>query len=84
MKRRDFLKVAGMSGLAAVLPPWMPRAFAARSVELPVPPLLEPDAGGHVALTLQSGRTAFGPISAATWLQRRSAREKRSSGTAMY
>ncbi len=59
MQRRDFIKLSAALGVATTLPLWSSRVFAASYPALPIPPLLEPDAQGLIALTIQSGKTLF-------------------------
>ena len=67
MQRREFIKLATALGVSSALPLWSRNLLAAERPSLPVPPELLPDARSRLALTIQSGTTAFGDRSAATW-----------------
>ncbi|ACS85983.1 multicopper oxidase CueO [Musicola paradisiaca] len=68
MYRRDFLKYTALLGAASALPGWIGRAWAAAPVALPIPPLLKPDAAGHIALHIQAGVMRWLPgIDTTTW-----------------
>lgn len=68
MQRRDFIKLSAALGVATTLPFWSSRVFAADYPALPIPPLLEPDGQGQIALTIQSGKTLFrGATPTTTW-----------------
>lgn len=68
MQRRDFIKLTAVLGTATTLPLWSSHIFAAEHPALPIPPLLEPDARGLIALTIQSGKTLFrGATPTTTW-----------------
>lgn len=68
MYRRDFIKITALLGAASALPGWSSSAFAADRPVLPVPPLLTPDAGGNLALKVQTGNMRWLPgMETATW-----------------
>ncbi|AUH01100.1 multicopper oxidase CueO [Prodigiosinella confusarubida] len=68
MYRRDFIKITALLGAASALPGWSSSAFAADRPVLPVPPLLTPDAGGNLALKVQTGNMRWLPgMKTATW-----------------
>ncbi|MEI7187402.1 multicopper oxidase CueO [Dickeya dianthicola] len=55
MRRREFIKLSAMLGVSSLLPWWSRSVWADERPALPIPPLLAPDAGGNIALTLQTG-----------------------------
>ncbi len=59
MKRRDFMKIGAAAGIVAAFPYWSTKSWAVDSPLLPIPPVLEPDAQGKIALTLQSGTMSW-------------------------
>ncbi|MCL6405608.1 multicopper oxidase CueO [Dickeya dadantii] len=68
MRRREFIKLSAMLGVSSLLPWWSRSAWAAERPALPVPPLLAPDAGGNIALKLQTGSMRWLPgVDTATW-----------------
>ncbi|NPE52267.1 multicopper oxidase CueO [Dickeya dadantii] len=68
MRRREFIKLSAMLGVSSLLPWWSRSAWAAERPALPVPPLLAPDAGGNIALKLQTGSMRWLPgMDTATW-----------------
>lgn len=67
MQRRAFLKLTATAGITGALPLWSRMVFAASRPALPIPPLLRADARNRIALTIQAGKTRFGPHLATTW-----------------
>ncbi|MEI7064061.1 multicopper oxidase CueO [Dickeya chrysanthemi] len=68
MRRREFIKLATMLGAANLLPWWSRSVWADERPILPVPPLLSPDAGGNLALKLQTGSMRWlAGLETATW-----------------
>ncbi|WOA55020.1 multicopper oxidase CueO [Dickeya solani] len=68
MRRREFIKLSAMLGAASALPWWSRSVWAAERPALPVPPLLAPDAGGNIALKLQTGSMRWlAGLETATW-----------------
>ncbi|MEJ5074938.1 multicopper oxidase CueO [Enterobacter ludwigii] len=67
MQRRDFLRFSAAFAAASVLPLWSRPSFAAPFPKLPIPALLSADVNSHISLTIQSGKTRFGPHEATTW-----------------
>jgi blue copper oxidase len=67
MQRREFIKLATAVGVASALPLWSRSVLAADRPTLPIPNLLTTDSRGRIALTVQSGKTSFGPHNATTW-----------------
>ncbi|ACT07138.1 multicopper oxidase type 3 [Dickeya chrysanthemi Ech1591] len=68
MRRREFIKLATMLGAANLLPWWSRSVWADERPILPVPPLLSPDAGGNLALKLQTGTMRWlAGLETATW-----------------
>jgi len=67
MQRREFIKLATAVGVASALPLWSRGVLAADRPALPIPNLLTADSHSRIALTVQSGKTQFGPHNAATW-----------------
>ncbi|TYL44660.1 multicopper oxidase CueO [Dickeya sp. ws52] len=68
MRRREFIKLATMLGAANLLPWWSRSVWADERPILPVPPLLSPDAGGNLALKLQTGTMSWlAGLETATW-----------------
>ncbi|WP_027712201.1 multicopper oxidase CueO [Dickeya chrysanthemi] len=68
MRRREFIKLATMLGGANLLPWWSRSVWADERPILPVPPLLSPDAGGNLALKLQTGSMRWlAGLETATW-----------------
>ncbi|WP_434586337.1 multicopper oxidase CueO [Klebsiella sp. R390] len=67
MQRREFIKLTAAAGVLSALPLWSRSAFATSRPALPVPNLLTADARNRITLTIQAGKTQFGPHQAATW-----------------
>ena len=67
MQRREFIKLATAVGVASALPLWSRSVLAAERPALPIPGLLTADSRGRIALTVQSGKSQFGPHTATTW-----------------
>ncbi|WP_107759234.1 multicopper oxidase CueO [Dickeya sp. Secpp 1600] len=68
MRRREFIKLGAMLGAASALPWWSRSVWAEERPTLPVPPLLAPDAGGNIALKLQTGSMRWlTGLETATW-----------------
>ncbi|WP_131064235.1 multicopper oxidase CueO [Raoultella planticola] len=67
MQRREFIKLTAAAGVFSALPLWSRSVFAASRPALPVPDLLTADARNRITLTIQTGKTQFGPHQATTW-----------------
>ncbi|ALQ48471.1 Blue copper oxidase CueO precursor [Raoultella ornithinolytica] len=67
MQRREFIKLTAAAGVFSALPLWSRSVFAASRPALPVPNLLTADARNRITLTIQAGKTQFGPHQATTW-----------------
>ncbi|HAT1610247.1 TPA: multicopper oxidase CueO [Raoultella planticola] len=67
MQRREFIKLTAAVGAFSALPLWSRSVFAASRPALPVPDLLTADARNRITLTIQAGKTQFGPHQATTW-----------------
>ncbi len=67
MQRREFIKLTAALGAFSALPLWSRPVFAAARPALPIPDLLAADARNRITLTIQAGKTQFGPHSATTW-----------------
>jgi blue copper oxidase len=67
MQRREFIKLTAALSAFSALPLWSRSAFAAARPALPIPELLAADARNRITLTIQAGKTQFGPHSATTW-----------------
>lgn len=67
MQRREFIKLSAALGAVSALPLWSRSVFAAGRPALPVPDLLTADARNRITLTIQAGKTQFGPHLATTW-----------------
>ena len=67
MQRREFIKLTAAAGVFSALPLWSRSVFAASRPALPVPNLLTADARNRITLTIQAGKTQFGPHQAPTW-----------------
>lgn len=67
MQRREFIKLTAAAGVFSALPLWSRSVFAAGRPALPVPDLLTADARNRITLTIQTGKTQFGPHQATTW-----------------
>ncbi|MFI0488509.1 MAG: multicopper oxidase CueO [Yersinia sp. (in: enterobacteria)] len=68
MYRRDFIKLTAALGAATSLPLWSRTALATDFSPLPIPPLLQPDANGHINLNIQTGTMAWLPsVATKTW-----------------
>ncbi|MFP2239163.1 multicopper oxidase CueO [Pseudescherichia vulneris] len=67
MQRREFIKLATAVGVVSALPLWSRSVLAAERPALPIPGLLTADSRGRIALTVQSGKSQFGPHTATTW-----------------
>ncbi|RZF25003.1 multicopper oxidase CueO [Paraburkholderia sp. UYCP14C] len=87
MQRREFIRCAAAWTAATALPIWPAYAFAANQPQLPIPPLVEPDAQGQINLNVQAGKSRIkGANLTATWgfngaLLGPALRLKRGSGT---
>ncbi|EOA1822668.1 multicopper oxidase CueO [Raoultella planticola] len=68
MQRREFIKLTAAAGVFSALPLWSRSVFAASRPALPVPDLLTADARNRITLTIQTGKTQFGPHQATTWV----------------
>ncbi|HHT5703499.1 TPA: multicopper oxidase CueO [Raoultella planticola] len=66
MQRREFIKLTAAAGVFSALPLWSRSVFAASRPALPVPDLLTADARNRITLTIQTGKTQFGPHQATT------------------
>lgn len=66
MQRREFIKLSAALGAVSALPLWSRSVFAAGRPALPVPDLLTADARNRITLTIQAGKTQFGPHLATT------------------
>lgn len=67
MQRREFIKLTAAASVFSALPLWSRSVFAASRPALPVPDLLTADARNRITLTIQAGKTQFGPHQATTW-----------------
>lgn len=67
MQRREFIKLTAAAGVFSALPLWSRSVFAASRPALPVPDLLTADARNRITLTIQTGKTQFGPHQATSW-----------------
>ncbi|HDH7846689.1 TPA: multicopper oxidase CueO [Raoultella ornithinolytica] len=67
MQRREFIKLTAAAGVFSALPLWSRSVFAASRPALPVPNLLTADARNRITLTIQAGKTQFGPHQSTTW-----------------
>jgi blue copper oxidase len=67
MQRREFIKLATAVGVASALPLWSRSVLAADRPALPIPNLLTADSRSRISLTVQRGKTQFGPHNATTW-----------------
>ncbi|WON77879.1 multicopper oxidase CueO [Serratia sp. UGAL515B_01] len=68
MLRRDFIKLTAVLGAASAFPLWNQNVWAVEKPTLPIPPILEPNAQGKIALALQTGEMNWFPnIATRTW-----------------
>lgn len=68
MNRREFIKFGAACGGLAAMPFWTRGVFAAQSVAMPVPPLVESAADGSFSLTLKAGQSMLtGTTPTTTW-----------------
>ncbi|MCC8463931.1 MULTISPECIES: multicopper oxidase CueO [Photorhabdus] len=59
MQRRDFIRLSAVMGLSSMLPVWSRFSFAEFYPVLPIPPQLEPDAAGKIAIEIKAGKSSF-------------------------
>lgn len=59
MQRRDFIRLSAVIGASSILPVWSRFSFAESYPVLPIPPQLEPDAAGKIAIEIKAGKSSF-------------------------
>ncbi|WP_445375578.1 hypothetical protein ACSLVK_08460 [Photorhabdus tasmaniensis] len=57
MQRRDFIKSSVVIGVSGMLPVWSRFSLAESYPALPIPPQLEPDAAGKIAIEINAGQS---------------------------